>query len=336
MTWRRAAVVGRALLISMIGCGHGAPADSAPAPLSETLAPGEVARVGDRGIGAESVGKIAAAQQITLAAARDLAIRDALFACGAEARGLDRSSDVVLSTRALFARRLLRQLRVDAELVPIAEEELMRAGERRWLDVDRPEGFRTIHALVRLDPSEPADKRARALELAASIRAAVLPLEKRAADLLLPVEGSPGEPKRGEVDALAVAFQGAVEPFIKGAHDGLQVTAEFLPAVAADGRVLSPEGERFDAMFVQAATALGRRGEVSPVVVSSFGAHVILLLERKPALRLSPEERRALLRDDIVIGRARAAEEKLLAELRGGSARTSDADALLALVAMDP
>jgi hypothetical protein len=37
-----------------------------------------------------------------------------------------------------------------------------------------------------------------------------------------------------------------------------------------------------------------------------------------------------------VVGRARTAEEKLLAGLRGGSAFSTDADALLALVAIDP
>jgi hypothetical protein len=329
-------VAGRALLILMIGCGRDAPADSVSAPASRGLAAGEVARVGDRAIGAEFVGRIAAVQQIPLTAACDLAIRDALFAYGAEARGLDRSLDVGLSTRALLARRLLHKLRAEAEQAPISDEDFTRAGELRWLDVDRPEGFRTMHAVVRFDASAPADKRAGALALAESIRAAALALEKQAAELALPADGPPSKPKRSETDPLEAAFQRAVEPVIKGKHGGLEVTVEPLPAVTADGRVLSPAGERFDPVFAQGAATLGRRGEVSPVVVSSFGAHVILLLERTPPHRLPLEERRALLRDDITIGRARAAEEKLLAELRGRSARASDADALLALVAVEP
>jgi hypothetical protein len=337
VSFRRTAAVSLALLlISTIGCGQGASSESAPAPVSRGLSAGVIARVGERAIHAEAVGRIAAAQQLTPAAARDLAIHDALFAEGAQERGLDRSLDVVLATRAMLARRLLRQIRAEAEQAPITDEDLARAAERRWLDVDRPEGFRTIHAVVRFDESAPGDKRARALDLAEAIRAAALPLQDRASELLLPASASPSRPKRVEDDPLVAAFQKAMDPFIKGDHDGLPVTVEPLPAVAADGQVLTPEGASFDPTFSRAAAALGQRGAVSPVVVSSFGAHVILLLEKIPAVKLSLEERRALLYGDIVVGRARAAEEKLLAGLRGRSAWATDADALLALVAVDP
>jgi hypothetical protein len=336
VTFRRAAGVGLALLISTIGCGDGEPAESAPTPVSRGLSAGLVARVGERAIRAEAVGRIATAQQLTPAAARDLAIRDALFAEGAAERGLDRSLDTLMATRAVLARRLLRQIRAEAERAPIADDELARAVERRWLEADRPEGFRTIHAVVRFDASAPQDKRARALELAEAIRAAALSLQARAPEQPLPAGASSSKPKRTEDDPLEVAFQKAMELFSRGDHDGLPVTVEPLPAVAADGRVLAPDGERFDPVFARAAAALGQRGDVSPVVVSSFGAHVILLLEKTPAVNLSLEERHELLHDDIVVGRARAAEEKLLAGLRGRSSWATDADALLALVAVDP
>ena len=60
-----------------------------------------------------------------------------------------------------------------------------------------------------------------------------------------------------------------------------------------------------------------------------------MLLERIPARVLSADERRAALRDDIFRDRAAAAEKKLLDELRGTATISNDADALLALIAVD-
>src|SRR5262249_14841440 len=121
----------------------------------------------------------------------------------ATAEGLDRSLDVTLSARAMLARRLLRALRAEAEQAEITGDELSAATARRWLDVDRPEGFRTVHAVVRFDSKAPEDKRRAALDLAARIRAAALPLADKDTEL----RASPAEE-----DPLVSAFQRAIAP----------------------------------------------------------------------------------------------------------------------------
>ncbi len=46
-----------------------------------------------------------------------------------------------------LARRLLRRILADARDAPLTEAELGDAAARHWLEVDRPEGFRTVHAV---------------------------------------------------------------------------------------------------------------------------------------------------------------------------------------------
>jgi peptidyl-prolyl cis-trans isomerase C len=72
------------------------------------------------------------------------------------------------------------------------------------------------------------------------------------------------------------------------------------------------------------------------VVASPAGLHVILLLERTPAVVLTGAARVARLRDDIVNERARAADRKLLAGLKPRASVTPDAAGLLALVTVEP
>ena len=104
-----------------------APPDSAPKAAVGPLPAGVIARVGPTTIHSESVGRIAALQHLDVQTARDLAVRDALFAGGAEARHLDVAADV----RSLLARRLLRSIRAEAERAPISADELTEAAEHR-------------------------------------------------------------------------------------------------------------------------------------------------------------------------------------------------------------
>ncbi|KYF86285.1 hypothetical protein BE18_01445 [Sorangium cellulosum] len=118
--------------------------------------------------------------------------------------------------------------------------------------------------------------------------------------------------------------------------DGLEVVAEALPPVTAAGRVLSPAPQHFDVEFSRAAAALNARGDLSAPVASSFGVHVIMLLERIPAQVVPVEERRGLVRDEVVTDRARAAQAKLLEVLRREPKIVGGVDALLELVRIEP
>jgi hypothetical protein len=326
-------------LVIALALATGAGCDGTSAPLQAAkgpLPPGVVARVGGRAITAGEVARIARAQHVGATEARDIAVHDALLALGAEARGLAETPDARLAREGELARRMLRQILAGARKVPPTETELAGAAARRWLEIDRPEGFRTVHAVVRFEPGDDDAKKARSRALAEAIRAAVLPVSEQAAAMPLPEGAPPPGPRispSDDPDPLSSAFRRAVSTVATG---GLVVQAEPLPPVTAAGRLLIPGDQYVDEVFAHAATALPVRGALSPVVVSSFGAHVILLLERTPAVVLEGDARLARLRDDIVNERARAAEKQLLAGLKGQSSVAPDAAALLSLVAVDP
>jgi peptidyl-prolyl cis-trans isomerase C len=299
-----------------------------------------LARVGGKDVTADAVARIARAQGVDAAHALDIAVRDTLLAAGAEARGLAGTSDVKLAREGDLARRTLRRVLAEARATPPTEAELRDAAERKWLDVDRPEGFRTVHAAVRFASGDDDAKRARARALAEAIRAAARPVVERAGELPL-AQGVPAQSLRMPVlpkedpDPLSAAFRQMV-PAVASRDPGLQVVIEPLPPVAASGRLLVSGDERLDEAFARAAAALPERGALSPVVESSHGAHVILLLERTPAVVLQGPARLARLRDDIVNERARAAQKQLLAGLKAQSSIEPDAVALLGLVAVYP
>ena len=177
------------------------------------------------------------------------------------------------------------------------------------------------------------------MTLSEAIRAAVLPLGGEVEAYPSPGPTPAGKPGPGVVDPLSDAFRRAVLPFTRGADAGAVgapgasgVVVEDLPPVAADGRLLIPTGEGLEADFVRGAVALTRRGEVSPVVLTRYGAHVMLLLERTSKSELAGEVLRTALRDDVIASRARAAEDQLLAGLRRRVTLASDVDGLLAEV----
>jgi peptidyl-prolyl cis-trans isomerase C len=320
------------LSLALLACDH------APPPATTgALPPGVVARVGAVEISAERVARVAAAQRVSAAEAQALAVSDAVLAGEAAARGLDRAPAVEQEIVAELARRMSRRLLADARATPPTDEELREASARKWLEVDRPEGFRTVHAVVRHDATRDGEAgKARARAVAEAILAAVQPIAAQAADLPL-IEGAPLPTSRQlpaeDPDPLSGAFRRAAATVPSG---GLEVTIEPLAPTAADGRTLVAAGGQFDLDFAAAAARLPARGALSPVVQSAFGFHVVLLLERTPALVLSPEARVARLRDDIVNERARAAEKRLLATLKSGGSAAPEAPGLLDLVRVDP
>ncbi len=298
---------------------------------SGPLAPSVAVRVGSLEIPADTVARIAAAQGIEPARARDLAIRDALFASEAIAEGFPDALSTRVALRGALARVLLRDLYVSAVRAgPVTDAELRDATERRWLELDRPAGSRTVHAIVRLKEKDDAARRKRAAEIAEALRAAVAPLSSSEEALLeRPSSSAELSAPPAAPDPLIALFKARVAAV---PHEGFEVLAEELPLVAADGRVLEPGGFTFAPEFAAAAAALTRRGDVSPPVASSFGVHVILLLERTPPRAVPADERRKLVWRDVVSQRARAAERALLERLHKQTSIDPTVDAALALV----
>ena len=319
------------LVAALAACPSGDLPSGGSAGPSGPLAPSVAARVGALEIPAETVARIAAAQGIEPARARDLAIRDALFASEATADDAPDALSTRVALRGALARVLLRDLYVSAVRAgPVTDAELRDATERRWLELDRPAGSRTVHAIVRLKEKDDPARRERAAAIAEALRAAVAPLSSSEEALLeRPSSSAELSAPPAAPDPLIALFKARVAAV---PHEGFEVLAEELPTVAADGRVLEPGGFTFAPEFAAAAAALTRRGDVSPPVASSFGVHVILLLERTPPRAVPADERRELVWRDVVSQRARAAERALLERLHKQTSIDPTVDAALALV----
>ncbi len=108
-------------------------------------------------------------------------------------------------------------------------------------------------------------------------------------------------------------------------HAGLELRAERLPAMTADGRAYFPEGAAeagspsFDPQFAKAAFALAA-GSVSAPIKTPFGYHVILCEARLPEQRVPFDVRRRVMRGEILKQRAERAKDELLAELNRSNA----------------
>ncbi|MEZ4298059.1 MAG: peptidyl-prolyl cis-trans isomerase [Polyangiaceae bacterium] len=318
----------RAVLLSaclaLVACE--APSSSPPVPPPQgPLQPDAAARVGDVVISRDQIARIVAAQRIAPPVARDLAVRDALFAAEARSRGLAGSPDIELAAHGVLARALVKEIAAAAEARgPVTDAELDEVTARHWTDLDRPDAARTVHVIVVVKKDAPPDVREQASSLAAKLREAVSP----AADLA----------RTSAAPAAAAAPDPAVDAFRNAARAvpsrGMDVRVEPLAPVVEDGRIVGQSG-RFDPVFSRAALALSRRGDLSPVVESAFGFHVLLLLDRIPGRTFPREERRRMVREEVMRDRARADHDALLAGLRTTAAIHRDVDAVLALTPVD-
>jgi peptidyl-prolyl cis-trans isomerase C len=257
------------------------------------LRPGAAARVGNDEIALESVARIARAEQVTPAEARERAIVDALFAAQIRSDPA-RRADVAAAERAALGRAVAETIRDHARARgPASDVELETLTSERWIDLDRPESVRTVHALVLVEkPEEDAPARALAERLAVALRGA-----ENGIDFLRRVKAFPAE--------------------------GRTVRGERLPACTSDGRTWDPNarppaalGTKFDLDFARAANALKNPRDQSGVVKTSFGYHVIMLEQRYPELREPLEARRALLWDTVIARRAKPEFDALVARLR--------------------
>lgn len=292
-------------LLAAIGCSS-APT-SIPNATSSELGDGIAARVGPLDVPVALVASIASAQHLSLADAREAATHDALFALHARARGLDETLDARAAIRGRLARARLAAIASEARQSPPTDTEVDEGTVAHFLDLDRPEGFRVVHAVAMFPKG--AD---------AAVKQRVRGVAERVARV---VAGAP------DADAFRTRAE-AVE------HEGIELRVESLEPVAADGRVLVPGGGAYELPFARAAARLSSVGELSPVVETSFGQHVLMLLERTPPRHVPLEERRRLLADEIVTVRERRAAKALLDELHAAHPVTVErsADALLASV----
>ena len=273
--------------VLVFSCRGGAPSSTTQ---RARLPQGVAAKVGAEQVSMATVARIAAAQGVSAAVARDRALTDALFATAARAK-FEGTSIVPVVERGALARAVLEGFKADAiSRGPASDAEVAELTAHRWQELDRPESVRVTHAVVKID-GPASDAKARAI--ADHIRDAV----------------------RGITDPEAFMRAAGAVP-----HEGVDVRVERLPAVTADGRTLDRDnpltdtGQRFDLDFARAVQTL-TVGQISEPTKTVFGYHVILCEARLPEQRVPLEQRRVRLYDAVIKGRAERAKQDLLSRL---------------------
>jgi hypothetical protein len=248
------------------------------------------------------VTELARQRSIPIARARELVEEDALLAAELGRQEPARSLSL---QRLVLARELSQALLLDAERVgPPSDQEVADLTSERWWELDRPRMVQVVHAVVISENENMA-----AAALAERIAAAVAPAAS-AADFEQAAKAVP-----------ALDFQ---------------VRVETLPPVTADGRAIDPDKapplgpptQNFAVEFATAAQKLERVGQLSPVVRSPFGYHVLRLLRIVEPRVFSLAERRERLHAEVTQRRALAEQRRLLSEQRQQSAPQQERSAL--------
>lgn len=271
----------RALLVTLValvsGCGSSPPA---PAPRLDTIPPGALAACGGKPILASSVASAAAAQGVSPRLALEALALDARAAAQAESLDLHFSPSVQVAIEATHARALLARIRATTSGPP-TDDEVAALRSERWRDFDRPAGSRVVHAIAM---GQGAQSRA----VAEAIHAAVV----------------------GSADRETFEQRANAVP-----HEGVETRVEALPVFDRKGRSLENEAS-FDPTFSAAADDLRRSGDISPVVATTFGYHVVFLVDRTDAYHPDNATIASLARDEIVTQRGHRALRAMLSELR--------------------
>lgn len=207
--------------------------------------------------------------------------------------------------RVAMARAMLGALGEEAKAAgPPSDEEILDLSRRRFWELDRPRMAQVAHAVV-LSSNESEEARALAERIAEAASSA-----QSAADFQEKARAVRGE--------------------------GLSVRVESLPPVTEDGRAVDPDRpppvgppvQLLDTQFSAAANRLERVGQLSPIVRTPFGYHVLYLVRTIEPRMPSLEERRRSLHDEIMTERASALQKTLLERERQAAAPEQERSAL--------
>ncbi len=302
-----------ALPLVLFSCSPAPDGGPSPSPAASVLPVGVVAKVGNLSIAEESVASVSNALQVPPRNALDREIHDALFANAALTRGYEAHPAVRAALRGHLARVVLEELKKQTTQRAIDDAEVAEATARHFVELDRPEAFRVIHALVKIPETAPPARRAQAKALAERLAAQVAPAR--------------------DPDDFRVRVESVAD------RDGFEIVVETLKPVAADGRVVdiehpSAEPQQYVLPFARAASHLGEPGQKSGVVPTDFGFHVLLLIEKTAPHTVPLNQRRDLLREEILTERARRVKKDVLQSLRAAFPPDVErsADSLLASI----
>jgi hypothetical protein len=300
-TGARAGVYG--LCLAFLACAS-SEADRAVAALAESHA-GQAGGRSELHVNAQLLADVQRALSVPKDEALQLAAEDALLAAQLVDREPERARWI---ERTVLARSLLTQLGEEAAgQGPVTAAEIAEAREQRWWQLDRPRMVQVVHAVV-VSAEENAAARA-------------------VAERILKQVTTASTPEEFQTVAAGVSA------------DGFEVKVERLPPVALDGRAIDPERPppagpdvvMFDREFAAAAQRLEREGQLSPVVRSPFGYHVLRLIKviepQHPVLSVLQN----LLHRDIMQQRASVLQNRLLDQLRVELAPERERSALMVM-----
>lgn len=265
------------VLLSSLAVASCAPAGDAPTQRASSL-DGQVAEIAGQSVSPAEVAAVARAQKVSPARALEIIVAEARLARAADERGLGDRPEAKVERRAALAAAVLRGIKRESESSPPTAEELAEIRRAHWTELDRPEALQVVHVVAQAAPDHPrrADAKAIGEKLLAAVRGATSPDDFR-------------------------TRASAVPGF------GVEITVEAIGPFVKDGRIVSDSDATLDLAFVQASFALEKPQDTSPLVASSFGFHVIMLVERLPPITIPDEQLLPLVTAEVQATRARRA-----------------------------
>jgi hypothetical protein len=284
-------VAGAAALGASCGQSGNAPPPSPQRAINASLGGVVVAKVGDVTISRALVTAIAHARRLSAKEALDAAIEGALLAEAAtRARAVD-DANLRRELDAVLTRALAAKIRAQALAEGPFDDAEIAAAAANHPDLSHPELRITVHALVRNDVPN-------AESVAKELRAR-----------LLEATGDDAKTSEQSFSEKAKAFP--MPP-------GHTLVIESLPAITVDGRVFGSK-ERLEEAFARAAFAVPKPLGTSEIAHTSYGWHVIRVLESMPAYEATREDKLAKLEPQLVATRVKKLWDPLLERLHAES-----------------
>ncbi|MBI2394965.1 MAG: hypothetical protein HYV09_35675 [Deltaproteobacteria bacterium] len=296
---RRAQRITAVALVSLVSCGGerttGSPTGAGPAAsvLHVALGGSVAARVGGQPIDRALVLAVARARAIPVEQAAAALIEEALLAEAATRAGALADARAKSTIAGALSRALLDRMRAEALAKgPWTDAEVEAVSAPHWLELDRPEQRTVVHALIKRDVPDGQE------------------LAKRLRDELA---GATGD----DPSSSAKAFSEKAKAFKVPA--GSPVHVEDLSFVA-DGRLVDGSGGTVMPSFVKGTFAIPAPFGTSDVVETTYGWHVIRLLEIRPPHFASRAERIERLGPQLVAHRVKSSHDPMLDALRASGA----------------